>query len=277
MALGPDGFVYIAGSTRSVGFPTTPGAYQEEFIGEINGCGDPFQGFYNCDDAFLSKLGTDGTGLVFSTYLGGTSVDQCGDLAVDSQGRAYLVGHTSSDDFPPDGISPSGVIFVSRFDPTGSALDYSFFVDSSSPNAGHGIALDGEGGVYFTGALNAPADIYAAKLFVPGVSVSISSSMQQVRRDSYFRFHVTMTNETAEMQNSDAWTAATRLASGATAEPLVGPVNISFQPAESKSYNDVPQYIPYIPLGTYRYFLRAAESFSGPLWSEDFVDIEVLP
>jgi hypothetical protein len=129
MTLDSEDFVYISGSTQSIYFPTTPGAYQEEFAGEILGCGSPpFEPLYNCDDAFVSKLGTDGSGLVYSTYLGGNRIDYSRDIALDDLKRVYAVGYTSSPDFPPDSIDFSAEIFVSRIDSTGSNLDYSFTV-----------------------------------------------------------------------------------------------------------------------------------------------------
>lgn len=164
LAVDSYGDVYISGSTRSQTFPTTPGAYQEDFVGEVDGCEIPFGGDYNCEDVFVTKLATDGTGIIYSSYLGGSTIDEARDLAIDATGRAYLVGYTYSSDFPPDGIDTSGEIFLARFDPTGAVLDYVVTVNSGSSNAGHGVAVDSEGDVYLTGAWNVPADIYVGKL-----------------------------------------------------------------------------------------------------------------
>jgi hypothetical protein len=165
MVLDAEGFVYIAGSTQSIYFPTTPGVFQEDFMGEILGCGNPpFVPLYNCPDVFITKVEIEGSGLIYSTYLGGSHTEECRDIAVDSQGCAYAVGYTASADFPPDGIDTAAEIFVSKVNAAGSELEYSVTIDSSSPNAGHGIALDDADMVYFTGALNAPSDIYIAKL-----------------------------------------------------------------------------------------------------------------
>lgn len=54
------GAVYLVGPTRSVGFPTTAGAYEENFVGAINGCETYFGGHFNCEDIFVTKLDTDG-------------------------------------------------------------------------------------------------------------------------------------------------------------------------------------------------------------------------
>ena len=159
MTVDSDGSVYLVGNTQSAGYPTTPGAFQEDF-GELYGCYSSFGGFYyNCDQVFVTKLDTGVTGLVYSTFLGGTS-----DIAVDNLGRAHVVGWTGSADFPPDEDVSSASIFVSRFDPAGELLDYSVTVASGSANAGHGVAVDNLGGVYFTGAINVPAELYVAKI-----------------------------------------------------------------------------------------------------------------
>jgi hypothetical protein len=280
MALDSEDFVYIAGSTRSINFPTTPGAFQEEFVGEVLGCGQPpFEPRYNCDDVFVTKLGTDGTGLVYSTYLGGSIIEEGNDIVVDSQGRATIVGYTNSPDFPPDGIDFSAEIFVSKLSANGSDLDYSFTTNSASANAGHGVAVDSANNTYFTGAINAPADVYVAKITeaIPNVAVSIYSSMIQVQRNSNFVFDVEITNNEATSQTLRAWSAAQRLPDGSTREPLLGPVNITLQPGETRTYSNISQYIGNIPLATYRYYVRIGEDFPGLQWDEDYWDIEVIP
>jgi hypothetical protein len=168
MDLDSNGFVYITGSTRSVDFPTTPGAFQDVFVGEFRGCYVSFPAHYfNCDDVFVTKMATDGTGLVYSTFVAGTHIENCNNIFVDGFGRAHVVGHTSSQDFPPDGGPPAGYgadIFVSRLSADGSQLIFSRTVDSGSPNQGHGVAVDGVGDVYLTSAINVPADVYVARI-----------------------------------------------------------------------------------------------------------------
>ncbi len=164
MTVGPEGAMYLGGITRSIHYPTTPGAFQEEFVGEILGCEIPFGGRFNCEDMTVSKLAPAGDALVYSTYIGGSRPDECRDLAIDSQGCAYVVGYTSSEDFPPEGIDTSAEIVVAKLSADGSELVYSVTVDSGSANAGHGIAIDAQDDVYFSGATQVPADTYVAKL-----------------------------------------------------------------------------------------------------------------
>ena len=133
-------------------------------MGEINGCQTYFPvTFFNCDDAFVTKMATDGTGLVYSTYVGGTHIEATRDIAVDSAGRAHVVGHTTSEDFPGGG-TPSASIFLSQLDADGSNLSYTVFKESGSANAGGAVAVDGTGNAYITAAIDVPADIYVAKV-----------------------------------------------------------------------------------------------------------------
>lgn len=84
--------------------------------------------------------------LKYSTYLGGASFDQVGDIAVDAAGSAYVTGGTLSPDFPASGSPVPGsdyVAFVAKLDPNGTALVYSVFLGGSSHQVGYGIALDG--------------------------------------------------------------------------------------------------------------------------------------
>ena len=161
--IGPDGGIFVGGSTRSLAFPTTPGAFQTEFAGGASGCGGgPFEEFYNCENVFLTKLTPDGSALGYSTYIGGNRPDFSRGLAVDAQGRAHVVGYSYSSDYPGS-PEPSSVI-VSRLSADGAAVDYTYSTYSQYANAGHGITVGGDGGVYLTGAIHFPADIYIAKL-----------------------------------------------------------------------------------------------------------------
>ena len=97
--------------------------------------------------------------LSYSTYLGGSNFEVGSGVAVDSLGNAYVVGNTNSSDFP---ISPGGFqtaygggtrdAFVAKLNPSGSALVYSTYLGGSSNDGGTGIAVDGYGNAYITGA-----------------------------------------------------------------------------------------------------------------------------
>jgi len=87
VAVDSSGHAYVAGTTGSLDFPTTPGAYDTSHNG-------------GQDDAFVSKLDVSGSSLVYSTFLGGSSDEGGWGLTVDGDGDAYVTGFTSSSDFP---------------------------------------------------------------------------------------------------------------------------------------------------------------------------------
>src|ERR1700678_440375 len=80
----------------------------------------------------------------YVTYLGGSYTDTAAGIAVDSTGSAYVAGNTSSPDFPVTSTSlgtPStnGCAFVTKFNPSGTAIDFSICLANSSAIA---FALD---------------------------------------------------------------------------------------------------------------------------------------
>jgi hypothetical protein len=142
-----DGNAYVTGGTTSPGFPTTAGASQSAFPGGF----DPY--------VFVTKLNPSGTALVYSTYLGSGSGYNFGrGIAVDSAGNAYVTGETQSSTFPttpgtfqPANAGPHANAFVTKLNPTGSALVYSTYLGGSTYDTGAGIAVDADGNVYVTG------------------------------------------------------------------------------------------------------------------------------
>jgi len=150
------GSAYVAGGTRSAEFPTTAGAFQPTHNG--GGFGELF-------DGFVTKLNATGSGLVYSTFLGGSNIDRVGSLAIDAAGNAYAVGGTLSPEFPTtegaldrtpgprsDGLQGTSDVFVTKLDPTGSGLVYSTFMSQSS---GADIALDADNNAWLVGSVSA--------------------------------------------------------------------------------------------------------------------------
>ena len=111
--------LYITGYTYSSNFPTL----------------NPYQTDQWSTDAFVTKLNSTGSALIYSTYLGGSSGDRGYGIAIDSTGNAYITGYTSSSNFPT--LNPyqtyqgSTDAFVSKLDSTGSALIYSTYLGGS--------------------------------------------------------------------------------------------------------------------------------------------------
>src|SRR3989442_783710 len=104
------------------------------------------------NDAFVTKLDAAGSALVYSTFLGGSGYDQGYGIAVDAPGNAYVTGFTASTDFPTTTGAVdttfnggSGDAFVTKLNPTGSALVYSTFLGGSAVDSGNSIAGDGAG------------------------------------------------------------------------------------------------------------------------------------
>jgi hypothetical protein len=152
IAVDAEGNAYVTGYTYSANFPTTPGAFQPIFGDAL----DPPNRFGPDPDAFVTKLNPTGSALVYSTYLGGNGGDRGAGIAVDAAGNAYVTGGTGSTNFPttPGAFQPTcgGDAFVTKLDPTGSALVYSTCLGGVDADYGQGIALDGNANAYVTGS-----------------------------------------------------------------------------------------------------------------------------
>jgi hypothetical protein len=143
---------------ESANFPTTVGAFQPNFAG-----GDCGSGGYQrpCSDAFVTKLNPTGSALIYSTFLGGSGLDEGRGIATDAIGNAYVTGYTSSPNFPTTpGVfqtisGGNGDAFVTKLDPTGSILVYSTYLGGLGDNSGAGIAVDADGSAYVTGRTGA--------------------------------------------------------------------------------------------------------------------------
>ena len=144
IAINAAGNAYVTGSTDSSNFPTTPGAFQSVNAGGL--------------DAFVTELNTTGNALAYSTYLGGSGTDFATRIAVDAAGNASVVGLTGSSNFPTsaDAIQSSyggnNDAFVTRVNPTGTALVFSTYLGGSSPEIGLSVALDAVGSIYVSGS-----------------------------------------------------------------------------------------------------------------------------
>jgi hypothetical protein len=124
--VGVDGAPVVVGETgSSTAWPTTPGAFDTSFNGE--------------GDAFVTKLGSSGSFLEFSTYLGGGDDDRAFDVALDAFGRVNVVGMTRSIFFPttPDGLDQTlnGTSFngfLVQLDYAGAALLYGTYLGGTN-------------------------------------------------------------------------------------------------------------------------------------------------
>jgi len=147
IAVDSSGNAYVTGSTASANFPLKSAA-QETYGGG--------------GDAFVAKLNAEGSGLVYSTYIGGTGADVGNAIAIDSSGSAYIAGSTSSSNFPvtagafQSAYGGGGDAFIAKLSPTGSSLVYASYLGGSAVDSGQGIAVDASGNAYVTGSTQSP-------------------------------------------------------------------------------------------------------------------------
>lgn len=152
IAVDASGNAYVTGCTDSTNFPTTTGAYDRT----CHGCSGH-------GDAFVTKLNSTGTALVYSTYLGGSGLDVGYGIAVDASGNAYVAGSATSADFPVTSgayqtthAGGGQVGFITKVNPTGTGLVYSTFLGGSVVDLIYGLTLDSSTNAYVTGYASSP-------------------------------------------------------------------------------------------------------------------------
>ncbi|KAA3646532.1 MAG: hypothetical protein DWQ07_10000 [Chloroflexi bacterium] len=122
------GEAFIAGMTTSIDFPTTPGAWDR---------------VTNEAAAYVLKLSADGSTLIYSTLLDGSSGEQGFDIAIDSAQNAYVIGQVYSADYPvtsgayDETWNGDWDLFVTKVNPTGTDLIYSTFIGGSAADCEH--------------------------------------------------------------------------------------------------------------------------------------------
>ncbi|HEV2350699.1 MAG TPA: SBBP repeat-containing protein [Terriglobia bacterium] len=142
IAVDTAGEAFVTGNTNSSDFPIL-GAEQ----GGNGGAGD----------AFVAKLNTTGTALVYSTYLGGNSADTGAGIFVDASGDAFVTGTTSSPNFPTTATAfqtiygGNGDAFVTELNSAGNKLVYSSYLGGGGADFGQAIAVDSSKNAYVTG------------------------------------------------------------------------------------------------------------------------------
>ena len=138
----------------------------------------------------MTKINPTGTGLVYSTYLGGSGEEWdffswgYGAIAVDRTGNAYVTGSTSSPNFPSKNANYASLqgdrnAFITVIDAQGASLRYSTYLGGSGTDIGNAIAVDPGGNIYVAGytesanfptsnplygSLNGPRDAFVAKI-----------------------------------------------------------------------------------------------------------------
>lgn len=165
LTLDGDGNSIITGFTFSTDFPTTMGAYQSTIA---------------FGDIFVTKLNSNGSGLIFSTFIGGSGVDYGGSPAIETGGAVILTGATYSTDYPTTAgayqtIAGGGFgdAFVTKLDASGSSLIYSTYLGGTAEDFGSSLALKNDGSVFIGGTTNSadfPVTSNAVQLLIAGPS-----------------------------------------------------------------------------------------------------------
>jgi hypothetical protein len=141
IAVDQTGCAYIAGTTSSANFPTF-----NSLRSALNGG----------QDAFVVKLSPTGNVRVYSTYLGGSSIDTATAIAVDATGMAFVSGWTVSTDFPTSSAvqnSSGGGYdgFIAALDTSGSSLLMATYIGGTGSDSVYGITLDSSRNVFVAG------------------------------------------------------------------------------------------------------------------------------
>jgi uncharacterized repeat protein (TIGR01451 family) len=153
IAIGGAGNAYVTGYTDDADFPTANPVQANNNASNNNTEGK---------NAFVTEMTPDGSGLVYSTYLGGSGNDTAYGIAVDSVGSSYVTGGASSTDFPTANAfqarknSPNLSAFVAKIAfsadliihslaPTviasGSTLTYTILVTNNGPDAASNVSI----------------------------------------------------------------------------------------------------------------------------------------
>ncbi len=230
IAVDSSGNVYITGSTESTDFPTVNPIQPNK-----GGC-PPGPFTLACNDAFVTKLNSMGSAIVYSTYLGGSSADISNGIAVDRAGNAYITGQTLSEDFPTRnafqsnkrGDSSSFDAFVSKLNAAGSGLIYSTYFGGKENENGSGIALDSFGHVYLagnTGSANFPtinsiqsdygggdSDAFVARIAAPRIiSASVKGKKLVITGEGFENGAVIILNGQEQKTRNDSEHTTSRL------------------------------------------------------------------
>ncbi len=206
IAVDPAGAAYVTGFTYSSDFPR---------VGQIPGACNGECGSGAKEDTFVTKISPAGDALVYSTYIGGSGSEYGNSLGVDGAGNAYLVGDSTSIDFPlvnqipgickgSCGRGTNYDVFVTKLNAAGNALVYSSYMGGSSLQEGYGMSVDSAGNAYLTGfttsadfprinqipgacvgacGTGADFDIFAAKVNSSGTAVVYCSLIGGSRED----------------------------------------------------------------------------------------------
>lgn len=160
------GNAYVTGQTFSASYPITPGAFESTCPACVAATAE----------IFITKVSPNGSGLVYSTFLGGSAYNEPSKIAVDANGDAVVTGWTESADFPLQNPISHGYTngtgntsgFITSLSPDGASLNYSSILGGgaveyqSTTTYANGVALDSSGNAYVSGTTDSPVLVAAA-------------------------------------------------------------------------------------------------------------------
>ena len=196
MAVDPAGNAFLTGYTDSTNFPTKNAIYNQ-----INGQPNRYTKTYPVD-AFVTELDPAGDALVYSTYLGGDSMDAAYGIALDAADNAYITGYTYSTNFPvtPGAYQPqlacsntvyiNANAFVTEIAAGGTALNYSTYLGGTNFDEGRAIAYN------------------SGKVFVAGYTASTNFPILNFlpKMESVYTNITTKTTKGVVVTNYSVWT-----------------------------------------------------------------------
>ncbi len=156
VAVDASGHAFVAGDTLSPDFPTTNAVVTTNFNGsKLSSQFDPNLNAY-ASDGFVAELETNGSSLIYSTYLGGQAYDSIFGLALDDKGDAFVTGFTCSTNFPVtyNAFQPKfrsvynfflgANAFVSEIAAGGKVLNYSSYLGGTNVDIGYAVACNNQ-------------------------------------------------------------------------------------------------------------------------------------
>ncbi len=157
--LDASGNVYIASSTRSNNFPTTPGAFQTTYGG-------------GTQDGVVVKLNPNLSTLLFSSYIGGSLADAAYSVKIDGGGTAYVCGGTASLNFPvtPGALHTTyrgGILdgYIAKINTTGTAILAATYLGTNTYDQSYFVDIDDDGNVYTVGQTTGNYPIFPAGIY----------------------------------------------------------------------------------------------------------------
>jgi len=140
LSLDSDGNAIISGYTFSSDFPLV-NPYDSQFGGDR--------------EIFVSKLSSDGSSLLFSTFIGGSSYESGRGNVLGSEGNIYVCGYTFSNDYPlvnpfDDSLNSQEAV-ISILNSSGDSLIYSSYFGGSEQESAFDITLDDDDFIYLSG------------------------------------------------------------------------------------------------------------------------------